>query len=115
MSCNFIEITDCIEEGNSITIGYNLTDSNGVSITSVDKLEYSLSDGDSMLIPWTEIVTPDLPTGEIEIPGIKNRVTNLIDRYLAIRANYDTGSKDAFKTVRYQLINSPNTTVALPI
>jgi hypothetical protein len=66
------------------------------------------------LVDWTEITSPSLPTGEIIIPSSVNRIDTYIDRYVTIHANYDIERKDAFKTLRYQLKNSPNTTVLLP-
>jgi len=114
MGCVIFDIEACVEEGNFTVITYNLTDENGDDVTSVDKLEYKLSDGDNTLIDWTEVVTPDLPSGEIKIPGENNRISSLSDRYFTLHANYNASVDDSFKTTRYSLQNSPNTTPASP-
>lgn len=114
MSCAGFEIAACVPEGDSITIAYNLTDENGDPITSVDKLEYTLSDGTTTLIDWTEISVPDLPAGTIKIPGVKNRVVTLTDRFFTLHAEFNSGIDDNFETMRYQIANSPNVAINSP-
>jgi len=114
MDCGSFEIEACVEEGNLTVITYNLTDENGDPITSVDLLEYKLTDGKNTLIAWTGVVTPDLPAGEIKIPGGNNRISSLSDRFFTLHANYNASVDDSFKTVRYGLRDSPNTTTTSP-
>ena len=114
MTCLITEISECVGEGTSITIGYTLSDENGDPITSVDKLEYKLSDGPNVLIDWTEIITPSVPSGSIKIPGIHNRIARMKDRFFTLHAKYNSGVDDSFSTVKYQIENSPNITAISP-
>lgn len=114
MSCIKFEIEAFVNEGDFAVITYTLSDEDGDPINAVDLLEWKLSDGTNILVDWTEVVAPDLPSGTIKILGEFNRVTDLIDRFFTLHANYSSGVDDSFETTRYQIINSPNVTTTSP-
>ena len=105
MTCT-IENLGCMPEGATSYHDYIFTDKNGDPITSVDKIEYKLTDGIGTLIDWTEITPPDAP-GELEILAIHNIISGSAKRFLSIKATYNS-DKVAQKTIIYDLSNSLN-------
>ena len=114
MACNRFEVKACLEEGNSSIVSYDLEAITGTEIIAVDKLEYSVSDGQTTLVDWTEITNPDLPSGNFLISSSVNRIDQTTTRYVTIHVNFDATERDAFQTVQYELTNSPNTTTTTP-
>lgn len=113
MQCNGINNQGNFPEGSTTYHDYQLFDKDGNEITLAEKLEYQLSDGTNIIVPWTSINPPAAP-GEIEIEGSFNRVENgLNERILTVHAVHD-GGDDIFQPIKYTLIDDPNVTKDSP-
>jgi hypothetical protein len=106
MTCT-IQFLECVNEGQTITINYTLTDVDGNPVSSIDLLEYKLSDGINILVDWTELPSV-APAGSFVISGANNIVQGrgLTDRYLTVHSVL--AGKDTFKPIKYSLPDDPN-------
>lgn len=113
MTCAVIEFLGNVNEGQGITINYTLKDEEGEPLTSVDTLEYKLSDGTNVLTDWTALPAV-APSGSFSIPSSKNINAGggLIDRYLTVHSILS--GKNTFKSSKYSLIEDPNVSVGSP-
>lgn len=112
MVCS-IEFLECVDEGQTITIVYTLSDDNGDPVPSIDSLEYKLSDGINTLIDWTALPAV-APTGSFKIAGSNNIKLGrgLTDRFLTVHSVLN--SEDSFKPIKYSLTDDPNVDVNSP-
>ncbi|MCK5606350.1 hypothetical protein KAR91_30900 [Candidatus Pacearchaeota archaeon] len=103
----------CVSEGTDIDVAYILKDSNGDPITSIDSLEYKLSDGNNVLTDWTSLpaVAPD---GLIPIAGSKNIIQGrgLSDRVCTLHSIKN--GKSTFQPIKYSITDDPNVTKDSP-
>ena len=67
-----------VSEGRASYHAYELRNIDGELITMVEHLQYKVSDGAKVLLPWTKVNTP-AGSGTIIIPGTVNRLINSYD------------------------------------
>lgn len=88
-------------DGSDSSFDYDIKNDEGDPLEGISSIQYKLSDKDSVLIDWTNIVPPDA-SGTIDIPGVNNRISipSKNERELALYVIH-SGSKVATGKIDY--------------
>lgn len=101
-------------DGSDSSFDYDIKNDEGDPLDGISSIRYKLSDNNSTLIDWTNILPADA-SGTINIPGVNNiiSVPSKKDRELALYVVY-SGSKVATGKATYTITEIDGVTPTSP-